>query len=308
MEWVETTGRTIDEAKDHALDQLGVDEHDAEFEIVEEPRPGLFGRVRGEARVRARVRPTQPRPKVDRRDRRRRRDEAGEHATATLDASATSTSSRARRGQTNRPVEAATAPASAARTVETVSVGGVEVAASNHPSTPLPRVPVREENTMAEGDTGRADVEAGAKSFLEGLLDAFGLDGRVEVRDTAEGELEAHIDGSDLGLLVGPKGQTLLAIQDLTRLVAQRHLGPGSPRLAVDVAGYRQRRVEALRRFSRQLAEQVRESGTPKALEPMTAADRKVVHDALNEADGVSTMSEGEEPFRRVVIVPASDS
>ena len=73
MEWVETTGRTTEEAKDHALDQLGVDESDAEFEIVEEPRPGLFGRIRGEARVRARVRPTAPRPKTERRDRRRRR-------------------------------------------------------------------------------------------------------------------------------------------------------------------------------------------------------------------------------------------
>src|SRR6476620_7483388 len=73
MEWVETTGRTTEEAKDHALDQLGVDESDAEFEILEEPRPGLFGRIRGEARVRARVRPTAPRPKVERRDRRDRR-------------------------------------------------------------------------------------------------------------------------------------------------------------------------------------------------------------------------------------------
>ena len=160
---------------------------------------------------------------------------------------------------------------------------------------------------MTEADIGRADVEAGARDFLEGLLDAFGLDGRVVVREGADGEIEALIDGSDLGLLVGPKGQTLIAIQDLTRLVAQRHLGPGSPRLAVDVAGYRQRRVEALRRFSQQLAEQVRDTGTPKALEPMTAADRKVVHDALNDVDGVSTISEGEEPFRRVVIVPASD-
>ncbi len=63
MEWVETTGRTIEEAKDAALDQLGVDETDAEFVMVTEPKAGLFGRMRGEARVRARVRPTSPRPK-----------------------------------------------------------------------------------------------------------------------------------------------------------------------------------------------------------------------------------------------------
>src|SRR4051812_50164136 len=72
MEWVETTGKTLEEAKDAALDQLGVAEDDAEFEVVEDAKLGLFGRVRSEARVRARVRPTAPRPKDDRRDRRRR--------------------------------------------------------------------------------------------------------------------------------------------------------------------------------------------------------------------------------------------
>src|SRR3954454_21855786 len=73
MEWVETTGRTVEEAKEHALDQLGVDEVDAEFEVLEEPKSGLFGRMRSEARVRARVRPQAPPPKLERRDRRRGR-------------------------------------------------------------------------------------------------------------------------------------------------------------------------------------------------------------------------------------------
>src|SRR4030088_1590299 len=70
MEWVEVTGRTLEEAKEAALDQLGVDEADAEFEVLEEPRAGLFGRLRSEARVRARVVPTAPRPKLDRQRRR----------------------------------------------------------------------------------------------------------------------------------------------------------------------------------------------------------------------------------------------
>ena len=73
MEWVEVRARTIDEAKDRALDYLGVDEAQAEFEVLEEPKTGLFGRLKSEARVRARVRPAQARPKVERRDRRRRR-------------------------------------------------------------------------------------------------------------------------------------------------------------------------------------------------------------------------------------------
>ena len=72
MEWVETTGKTLEEAKGIALDQLGVGEEDAEFEVIEEPRPGLFGLTRGEARVRARVLPRSPRAKADRRDRKSR--------------------------------------------------------------------------------------------------------------------------------------------------------------------------------------------------------------------------------------------
>src|SRR5437764_12287091 len=79
MEWVEVTGRTIEEAKDAALDQLGVDEEEAEFEVLEEPKAGLFGRLRSEARVRARVAPTAARPKVERGSRRRGRKEKGEN-------------------------------------------------------------------------------------------------------------------------------------------------------------------------------------------------------------------------------------
>src|SRR3954454_23445938 len=86
MEWVEFTARTLQEAKDLALDRLGVASEDAEFEVLEEPKPGLFGRLRGEARVRARVRPTAPRPKVERRGRRKPRDEESRPDSAARDA------------------------------------------------------------------------------------------------------------------------------------------------------------------------------------------------------------------------------
>jgi spoIIIJ-associated protein len=287
MEWVETTGRTTEEAKDHALDQLGVDERDAEFEILEEPRPGLFGRIRGEARVRARVRPTAPRPKVERRDRRDRRgrERAGSAETGTP-----------RSNGEDGPDDAAAAD----------DGGRAEPTPGREPAAAPARSmkPPQEETTMSNGEHSPEEVAEDATAFVAGLLDAFGLDGTVAASQPADGEIEIAVEGEGLGLLVGPKGQTLLAIQDLTRLVAQRHVGPGSPRLGVDVGGYRQRRVEALRRFSLQVAEQVVETGLPKSLEPMAAADRKVVHDALTDVVGVGTLSEGEEPYRRVVIVP----
>lgn len=145
------------------------------------------------------------------------------------------------------------------------------------------------------------------QDFLDGLVDAFDLDGEVRSEEIDEEMLEVQIVGDDLGLLIGPKGQTLAAVQELARTVVQRK-AEGNPRgrFRVDVGGYRQRRRESLERFTRTVADDVKASGMQKALEPMNASDRKVVHDTVNEIDGVSTISEGEDPRRRVVILPAT--
>ena len=100
-------------------------------------------------------------------------------------------------------------------------------------------------------------------------------------------------------------GRTLLAIQDLTRVAAQRRLGDHETRLRVDVAGYREKRRQALERFAATVAAQVKESGVARSLDPMPSADRKVLHDALAAIEGVSSRSEGEDPNRRVVVAPA---
>ena len=148
----------------------------------------------------------------------------------------------------------------------------------------------------------QADV---ARQFLDGLIDEMDLDAEVRVTRPDEDTVELQLEGKDLGLLIGAKGATLLALQDLTRTVVQRKTSAGNGRLMVDVSGYRQKRKEALERFTRQLAEEVRSRGTRKALEPMSAADRKIVHDTVNDLEGVTTTSEGEEPRRRVIILPA---
>ena len=114
-----------------------------------------------------------------------------------------------------------------------------------------------------------------------------------------------QVTGDDLGLLIGPKGATLLAIQDLARVVVQRRTAARHGRLMVDIAGYRAKRREALERFTQKVAGDVVAKGSAIALEPMNAADRKVVHDTANEIDGVITSSQGEDPNRRVVIQPA---
>jgi spoIIIJ-associated protein len=143
-----------------------------------------------------------------------------------------------------------------------------------------------------------------AEQFVVGLLERFGTAAQTSLVTTAEDTVEVQVAGPELGLLIGPKGQTLQALQELTRTVVQRRSVARTGRIVVDVAGYRQKRKQALERFTLQVAQDVIAAGSPRALEPMNAADRKVVHDTANEISGVKTISEGEEPRRRVVILP----
>lgn len=159
----------------------------------------------------------------------------------------------------------------------------------------------------ADTEAQDLDVEAQAEhaaQFARGLVDAMGLNGDVSARVEDDTVLVA-IEGDGLGLLVGPRGTTLQAVEELVRAVVQHGLSGRSARLRVDVGGYRERRREALAAFARQVAEEVLSNNLERALEPMNPPDRKVVHDAVAEIDGVATSSEGEEPRRRVVISPA---
>jgi len=141
--------------------------------------------------------------------------------------------------------------------------------------------------------------------FLEGLLASLSVEGDVVRNKVDDDTIELGVNGADLGLLIGPKGQTLTAVHELSRTVLQRRAtGRHDGRVRIDIGGYRQRRAEALARFVTAQAEDVRELGVARALETMNAVDRKVVHDTVNEIDGVSTISEGVDPDRRVVIVP----
>lgn len=264
MQWIETTGRTVEEALESALDQLGIDEGDAEVEVVEEPKTGLFGRLRSEARIRARVRPTQPRPKAERQERPRKR-----------------------------------APKPAAEQTERQGPApqGDRRGAKEKQRREGEAVMDREVSLDEQAETGRV--------FLEGLVREFGLsEATVEARRLDEETVELSVNGADLGLLIGPKGTTLDALQDITRTVVHRQTGGRNGRLVVDVGEYRRKRQMALERFVKEVAAEVKEAGVPRVLEPMGPADRKVVHDAVNEIGGVSTRSDGDEPNRRVVIEP----
>jgi spoIIIJ-associated protein len=382
MEWVETTGRTIDAALDAALDELGVDEADVEFEVLQEPKSGVLGLGRADARIRARVKPISREKPGERQRRRGGRKEAGSRsrsgragsgngggngggngrgngggngrpesrpaAKATADTAAVATADavdgepvdgtpdgngpagtgtsagtgtgarrRRRRGGRGRGGSGGSRPTAArpgedeeltgegaeagALGTQQGRVSGGERAAAR----PRQQDPVRNqqesEAVSTEEDVPIEEQAAAAKEFTRGLVEAFDLGGTV--RTVIEDDVvTVHVEGDNLGLLVGPKGATLHAIEELVRTVVQRQTDGHGVRIHVDVAGYRAKRRAALEAFTRQLVEKVLETGKAQALEPMSSADRKIVHDTAGSIEGVVTESDGEDPRRRVVI------
>jgi len=287
MEWVETTGKTVTDALDAALDTLGVDEDEVEYEVLEEGRGGFLGRR--EARVRARVRPiSREKPGERQRRSRRGREAAAGGRSPKAPTAAAGNGGRGGGGQQSRPRK---------------RQGGERAPRSNAPSGDRGG---RKEPTMEEtvSEVSVEEQAHEAETFTRGLVDAFGAPAQVATIIDDDGGVLVDVTGSDLGLLVGPRGATLQAIEELVRTVVQRRTEGHGTRINVDVAGYRARRREALAHFAEELAGKVRESGRDQALEPMPPADRKVVHDTIAELEGVTTVSEGEEPRRRVVVRP----
>jgi spoIIIJ-associated protein len=145
-----------------------------------------------------------------------------------------------------------------------------------------------------------------AGDYLERLLDIADVDGDIDMDVEGERAVVAIV-GEGLSALVGSGGQTLEALQELTRLAVVQQTGVRS-RLMLDIGGYRaQRRVELTATGAR-AAERARDSGAPVSLAPMTPFERKIVHDAVAAVDGVHSESEGVEPERRVVVLPDTSS
>jgi len=282
VEWVETTGRTVEEAKELALDQLGVDSKDAEFEVLEEPRVGLFGRTRGSARVRARVVPKAPRPKTERRRRQRKGEDRGSNGGGRGEQQSKSNKggSKGNGKRAEKEPKAEEARDAAPAPTPATSGGNQE------------REPMKADEQI--------DVVVG---FLTDLGRAFGLDVSVDAQLDDEGDLVANVTGEGLGVLVGPRLATLDAIQEITRHALQRQAeGREYARVIVDVQGIRSRRREALREYVTEAAARVRDDDVTVVFEVMSSADRKLVHDVVTELDGVASASEGEDPRRRVVL------
>lgn len=294
MEWIETTGKTVEEAKEQALRELGIDDSELEYEVAQEPRGGLLGRISGSsAHVRARVRPiSREKPQRGRRRGGGRGDRGKGRQKSRQDS---------RRGGGGKGRGKGGGKGGGERRSDQRG-GGQQQRKKQGKQQSKPKAKQAEERSMS--DVPVEEQAEMAEEFAQGLVEAFGLEGSAEGR-ADEDRVQVDIDGDDLGVLIGRDGATMGAIRELVKTALQRQTQGQNARVSIDVGGYNAKRRGALEAFARELAQKALDTGRAQALEPMNPPDRKVVHDAVNEIDGVTTESEGEEPRRRVIITPA---
>ncbi len=322
QEWVEVRGPTVEEAVQAGLDELGIGSIDeAEIEVIQEPKRRFLFRVQ-DAVVRIKSKPA----KKKRRRRRRKGGDGGGNGEQRSSGQRQSggkgggqrggqkggerggqPSGQQGRQQRQRSGDDGGQARSGGRSEKRPSGksdrgDGARAAKQQRPAQ---GGSVATDSTQATQESAPPKPEPAeqaeiAASFLRGLLDAFGLEGNVDSR-VDEGVIFIDVTGEQTEALVGPKGAIMQAILELTRTVVQRKTFGGA-RMRLDIAGYATRRQEALQIYAARLADQVKQDGEEVMLEPMNPADRKVVHDAITEIEGVRTYSEGEEPNRSVII------
>jgi spoIIIJ-associated protein len=290
MEWVEVKGSTVELAVKFALEELGLEsKEDAEVEVIQQPKAGFLGMGSQDAIVKV--------SRAPKKRRRRRRGRSGSDQDAKQERQNTNTST----GQSGQR--------GGGQSTSTKKQQSRGQKSQNKQSTrsrqekQVPNTDAQKQDNRSDDRPEQAPIEEQAKvaaGFISGLLDAFGLEGTVETR-IEDDVLYIDVEGSQTEALVGTKGSVMQSVHELTRTVVQRKTY-GAPRMRIDIAGYRARRREALKIYTTKLADQVIAEEDEAMLEPMNAADRKVIHDAVAEIDGVRSFSEGDEPRRAVVI------
>ena len=275
MRSMEFSGRSVDEAIFHGLTEMGVTIDEVEIETIQDESKGLFGIGAKMAVVRLTERETPVvmdmeqirREQQQERAPRAERNERG-------DRGGRKERSRGGKGSSNREHDRG-GKKNAGKVADPYQYN--EELAANEP----------------------------AAKFLSELLEKMGVPSKLSVAE-ADGGLRIRIDTDTDGLLIGRRGETLDALQYLVSLYAN-HGRAEYQRITLDTEGYRARREETLIRLARREAARVRANGRVVKMEPMNPYERRVLHSALQDYDGVTTYSEGEEPNRCVVIAPKND-
>lgn len=239
MEYVEFTGKTVDDAITEACRKFTITSDRLEYEVIEKGTAGIFGFAAKPAVIKARV------------------------------------------FDPNAPKEEAVAKEEPAVKAEAKT---------------------ETKEAVSESSEGAAVPAADPKEFLSKVFDAMHMEVAIDV-ETIDNEMNINLSGSDMGVLIGKRGQTLDSLQYLTSIVVNKGQKEYI-RVKVDTENYRSRRKETLENLAKNLAYKAKRTKNSVSLEPMNPYERRIIHSALQNDKYVTTHSEGEEPYRKVIITP----
>ena len=306
MDWVEVEAKSIDIAISEGMKELGITDREyAEIEVLQEPESGLLNKI-GFGGKPARVIVKKKPAKRRNRNRNQRRDGAS-RSNDQQGGSSGARSGGDGRGQRNQKAQNDSNKGenrgNSSRRSGSERGKGQGRLSNDRSSSRSSGAPTETKNKtdkeMIVTNEEQAEV---VKTFLEGLLSSFGLEGIV-TSGVEDNTIIADIQGEQTEALIGPTGSIMHAINEVTRTVVQRRTHE-SVRLRLDIAGFGAQRREALAIYAQRLGDQVKDEGAEIMLEPMNAGDRKVIHDAVSDIEGVNSYSEGDEPRRSVVLSP----
>ena len=265
-EFIDVTGKTEDEAIAKALAQLGLERDDVSVEILERAKSGFLGLGSCPAKVRVTYGPEEE-------------EEAPKQEAPKAEPEAT----KAPEKKPEKKAEKREKPAAPKQESKAPSVEKV----------PAPAVD--------NGEEVNDEKAQAIKTFLNGLLAQMDSQADIHVYLPEKGRYKVILEGKDLGALIGRRGETLDAIQQLTSYAVNRS-GSGRVRIQLDAENYREKREQSLQHLARKVAAKVTKYHRSVTLEPMNAYERHVIHTALQEVPGVTTYSTGTEPNRRVIV------
>ena len=319
MAFVEKTGKSVDEAVAAALEELKITADEAVIEVLEEGKKGFFGFGRKDARVRVSVKEAPvveetAAPVAEKTVSEAASEavsavkEAADIAVSTFAKKAESVKAEAASAAEDFSKKAADAAEDFGKKAEAAKDDAVDSAISalnalksehyGRERSERPRREFREPRKYAVND----EAVNAAREFLQKVFNAMRIDVVMEkFINKYDGSVTLRLHGADMGILIGKHGQTLDSLQYLTNLVANKN-STERVRVVIDVEDYRDRRIETLTRLARRLADKVKRTGERVALEPMNPHERKIIHMALQRDNRVTTLSEGDDPFRHVVI------
>ena len=268
VKWIETTGRSEEDAIAAALIQLGLDRDDVSIEVLERAKSGFLGFGGNPAKVRVSYGP-----------------EEEEEAPA----APASEPQEERQEERPKPPKAEKKPRQERRPAETPAVPAEKAPAE-------PSAPVVDLGEEVDDEKAQA-----IRKFLSGLLEQMENTAEIHVYLLEKGRYKVILEGKNLGALIGRRGETLDAIQQLTSYAVNRS-GSGRVRVQLDAENYREKREQSLQHLARKVAAKVTKYRRSVTLEPMNAYERHVIHTALQDVPYVTTYSTGTEPNRRVIV------